>query len=49
MRRPANLGTGTGLGLYISRLLVEKFGGKLGVDSDSGKGSNFWFEVPLAP
>jgi signal transduction histidine kinase len=39
---------GTGLGLYISKLLVEKFGGKLGFKSESGKGSSFWFELPIA-
>lgn len=40
---------GTGLGLYISKLLVEKFKGKMGLVSESGKGSNFWFELPLVP
>ncbi len=39
---------GTGLGLVISRRLVELMGGRLGVDSQAGEGSCFWFEVPLA-
>ncbi len=48
-RVESNVGktTGTGLGLYISKLLVEKFKGKIGIISDLGKGSTFWFELPL--
>ena len=37
---------GTGLGLAICQSIIEQLGGRIGVDSEPGKGSRFWFRLP---
>lgn len=39
---------GTGLGLSVAKSHVQSLGGKMGVESELGKGSTFWVELPLA-
>jgi signal transduction histidine kinase len=40
---------GLGLGLYISKMIIEGQRGQVGVQSQPGKGSTFWFSLPLHP
>ncbi len=39
--------SGLGLGLYISAEIINRHNGRVGMESDEGKGSTFWFSLPL--
>ena len=44
-----NLYPGTGVGLAMVQKGIERMGGRIGLESDAGQGSRFWFELQLAP
>ncbi|MEA3348997.1 MAG: ATP-binding protein, partial [Chloroflexota bacterium] len=46
--REAKKEQGTGLGLAIVKSIVERHGGQMGVESQKGEGSVFYFEIPVS-
>jgi PAS domain S-box-containing protein len=45
---PGGAYPGTGVGLALVKRIAERFGGAVGVESEAGKGSTFWIDVPAA-
>lgn len=48
VRDQSGVGMGLGLGLYVCHMIIEQHDGHVGVESAMGKGSTFWFTLPLA-
>jgi PAS domain S-box-containing protein len=46
--KKGNQNSGLGLGLYICAQIIDEHGGVMGVDSELGQGSTFWFTLPLS-
>ncbi|MGE3759641.1 MAG: ATP-binding protein, partial [Pseudobdellovibrionaceae bacterium] len=40
-------GSGTGLGLSMSKTMIERFGGRIGLDSKVDEGARFWIQLPI--
>jgi excisionase family DNA binding protein len=47
-RQPGEAGSALGLGLYITKAIIQQHRGQVGVESHAGEGATFWFTLPLA-